>query len=1070
MATSGVYMSDLAELGLQSLSFTQSPARLLITDSNDNILGINNAAKRFLFPSSSSAGPINESARKLKDLPLMLLDQDAQRWIKLDQVLANVREELKRGDASHNCVEAVTSGTHAKPNIPVRIESSLIQTSSGTTFSSLCLVPSETHAEAERSTTAVVPKLMHMKDKILDHMHELVIFCLSVDGNLLVTNKAAEALLGDSTPEVGRGIDWLKERWKVYEPDFSAEIPFEKWGIYPLLTEGVIVRQTIGYYDPTGAPKIIELGGEPIKDDDGNLVAGIVWLKDETSWHKKGEEKFRRICNSIPQMMFALTADIKPEYFNKRWYEYTGLSIEEISSGYNNPFWNICHPEDQVAVEDAWKLAVVSETPVQVQFRCRDSEGDYRWMLCRANCYFDENKQVSKWYGTLTDINEQIEAVEEQCRLRDQLSQIIHSSQLCTMTVENTPDRKISTLHGRMIFPVGDKLAVGANFLEAFKGYDAFTEPLERILTKQGELIGPDITAEIEMKGKWFRCRFTPQGPRNVPAAGRPESISPTRGGPVDAVVLVAADVTARYVADKEKVQLEERESAAVKESQLKSTFLANASHEIRTPISQIIGMSEVLLDTQLETQQMEYTTNINRSANALKAIISDILDLSKIEAKKMTITNSAFDLSLLLNEIINMFKVTTSQKGLNFDHISILDESDHLVIGDQGRVRQILTNLMGNAFKFTSDGFIRMITMRDKDQPNDGKVRIRFIVEDSGVGISDEALKKIFLPFSQADHTTSVRFGGTGLGLSISKELVELMHGEIALERSKGGPGCVAWFTIPFQRYDGRKTIDPVPDSDSNNAMNRFRFEMERAMMRHDEEVSSVGSISPAPSPRARAAQLHSSSPVPAISSGSNLSRATNSATLMPPPDHPASTSRSANSAPIERAGDPIRVLLIDDDPVVRSVAVRHLQGVGCTIYTANNGQQGLDVLETTASAGGLPDLVFTDCRMPKMDGYTFARRVRTHPAAIIRDLPVVAMSAATTDEERARCAEVGMSDFLSKPAKKEEIYQVLSRFLRPRRRRAERTSASTSSSLGPTSAPGPSGTGASAVTGNSN
>ncbi|KAF3235645.1 hypothetical protein TWF192_000671 [Orbilia oligospora] len=938
MATSQEYINDLLELGLQSLSFTQSPARLLIVDPNDNILGINNAARKFLFPSPSPSAPatINELPSKLKDLPLVILDENAR-----------------------------------------------------------------------------------------------------------------------STPEVGKGIDWLKERWKVYEPDFSAEIPFERWGIYPLLTEGRIVRQTIGYFDPTGARKVIELGGEPIKDDDGNLVAGIVWLKDETSWHKKGEEEFRRICNSIPQMMFALTPDIQPEYFNQRWYEYTGLkSVDEIRSRYNNPFWSICHPEDQLAVENAWKNGVTSRSTVQVQFRCKSSAEIYRWMLCRANCHTDEQGNVTKWYGTLTDVNEQIEAVEEQCRLQNQLSQIIHSSQLCVMTIENTPDRRISALHGRMIFPVGDKLALGANFLEAFKGYDAFTEPLERLLTKQGELIGPDITAEIEMKGKWFRCRFTPNGPRSVPAAGKPESTSPTKGGPVDAVTLVAADVTARYIADKEKMQLEERESAAVKESQLKSTFLANASHEIRTPISQIIGMSEVLLDTHLEDQQREYTTNINRSANALKAIISDILDLSKIEAKKMTITNSAFDLNLLLIEIIDMFKVTTSQKGLNFDHISILDESDYLVVGDQGRVRQILTNLMGNAFKFTSDGFIRMITMRDREQPDPERVRIRFTVEDSGVGISDEALKKIFVPFSQADHTTSARFGGTGLGLSISKELVELMQGEIALERSKGSPGCVAWFTIPFQRYDGRKTIDPVRDSESNGAMNRFRFEMERAMKR-DEEVSSVGSISPAPSPRARAAQLHNSPLVPAIPSNSGIPRV--SATLMPPPEHPASTSRTVNSTTVGRRVDPPRVLVIDDDEVVRLVFVRHLEGAGCKVKTANNGQKGLEVLEEMAKSEGLPHLILTDCRMPVMDGYKFTTKVRTHPSADIRNLPVVAMSAATTDEERAHCIKVGMSRFLSKPAKKEELYEVLSDCLRSGR-------VPTPNSSGPTSAPG------AGVMGNSN
>ncbi|KAK6335347.1 hypothetical protein TWF696_002127 [Orbilia brochopaga] len=1024
MATTGPSPSDLSELGLESLSFLQSPARLLVADLRENkILGISIAARKFLFPTSPLSEPTTSLAVNLCDLPLTLLNKDAQRWIKLEQVLANIQEQLKTGGDVDNGVDAITSKDHATPEIPVRLECSIMRTSSGSIYSNVCFLPSKAEVGREKPKTAVLPKLMHMKDKILDHMNELVVFCLSVDGNLLVTNKAAETLLGDSTPVVGRGIDWLKERWKVYEPDFSAEIPFEKWGIYTLLTEGVIVRQTIGYFDPRGNPKIIELGGEPIKDDDGKLVAGIVWLKDETSWHKKGEEKFRRICNSIPQMMFAFTPEIKPEYFNQRWYEYTGLSIEDTSNG-SNPFWNICHPEDQVAVDDAWKFAVISETPVQVQFRCRNSEGKYRWMLCRANCHFDDQGQVVKWYGTLTDINDQIDAVEEQCRLRMQLSQIIVSSQLCVMTVENTPDRRISTLHGRMIFPVGDKLAIGANFLEAFKGYDAFTQPLERLFAKQTSMIGPDITDELEMKGKWFRCRFTPMGNRSVPAAGRPESLSPTRNTPVEAVVLVAADVTARYMSDREKMRLEERESAAVKESQLKSTFLANASHEIRTPISQIIGMSEVLLETQLEPQQKDYTTNINRSANALRAIISDILDLSKIEAKKMAISNTAFDLSLLLSDIIEMFKVTTSKKGLSFEHISILDESDHLVIGDQGRVRQILTNLMGNAFKFTSEGFIRMTTMRDRDQSDPDRIRIRFIVEDSGVGISDEALSKIFVPFSQADQATSAKFGGTGLGLSISKELVELMHGDIALERSKGGHGCVAWFTIPFQRYDGRKDIEKVHDSD--NAMNRFRFEMERAMMRHDAENSSVGSASPAPSPRIKATHLYHGF-------GSS-SKAKSS--LMPPPDHPASSSKGMSLID-PRTGEPPKILLIEDDAIIRQVIVEHLKNFGCSVSTVNNGQQGLDLLEKNLKQGNIPDLVITDCRMPIMDGYTFTTRVRTHPISLVRELQIVAMSAATTDEERDRCKEVGMSHFLSKPVKKEELYEVVVQFLRQKRRK---------------------------------
>lgn len=215
-----------------------------------------------------------------------------------------------------------------------------------------------------------------------------------------------------------------------------------------------------------------------------------------------------------------------------------------------------------------------------------------------------------------------VDAVEQQNQLRDQLSQILHHSQLAAMIIQNTPDRQISSLHGKRIFPVGNELAVGSNFLEVFKEFDEFTKPLERILNNKKDFVGPDITIELNMKGRWFRCRYTPAEPRSLPPAGRADSISPNKAGPVEAVVLVAADFTAKYQSEQalelsaeEKNRLQARESAAMLESQFKSTVLANASHEIRTyafhrllkleisltfssrPIAQIIGMSDFLLD-----------------------------------------------------------------------------------------------------------------------------------------------------------------------------------------------------------------------------------------------------------------------------------------------------------------------------------------------------------------------------------------------------------------------------------------------------------------------------------------
>ena len=277
----------------------------------------------------------------------------------------------------------------------------------------------------------------------------------------------------------------------------------------------------------------------------------------------------------------------------------------------------------------------------------------------------------------------------------------------------------------------------------------------------------------------------------------------------IEGVIGVVMDVTELKVQEeavqkqsKEKRKAMANEAAAKEANRLKSQFLANMSHEIRTPITGVLGMADLLAGMKLDPEQREYVDNIQSSATSLLTVINDILDFSKVESGRLDIEEVQFSLSVIVKEVGRMLQFAVERKNLDF-RLDIGDDigNDLVVIGDPGRVRQILTNLLTNSIKFTNQGYVNFSVVKEKETSD--TIEVRFTVEDTGIGIQEDVRKKLFQPFSQGDASTARRFGGTGLGLTICKNLLDLMHGRMTLD-SKVGSGTTASFWVPFSKPQG--------------------------------------------------------------------------------------------------------------------------------------------------------------------------------------------------------------------------------------------------------------------------
>jgi PAS domain S-box-containing protein len=773
----------------------------------------------------------------------------------------------------------------------------------------------------------------------------------------------------------------------------------------------------------------------------------------------------RTLMDNLPDHIYFKDLHSRFIRVNKAMVEWFGLSDPAQALGKTDfDFFSDEHAQQAYADEQE---VIRTGRPIQaIEEKETWPDGRETWVSTTKMSLRDANGNIIGTFGVSRDITarKQAEAalIEERHLLRtlmDNIPDVIYFKDL---------ESRFTRINRALAkaFGLSDPAqAVGKTDFDFFTeehAQQAFADEQEIIRTGQAMLAK-------EEKETWPDGHVTWASTTKMPLRDIDGNIIGTFG--------VSRDITGRKQAERELHKAKEMAEAA---SRAKSEFLAMMSHEIRTPMNGIIGMTELALDTPLSPEQREYLNSVKESADTLLTLINDILDFSKIEAGRLSLDASQFDLQDTLSNTMRSLALRADKKGLELTWETLPDLPAHLV-GDPGRLRQILVNLVGNAIKFTEHGEVDLRV--EIDSQGEDWVALHFCVSDTGIGISREKHQQIFEAFTQADSSTTRKYGGTGLGLPISTRLVKLMEGRMWLE-SEWNKGSKFHFTAKFGLVKGPRP-QPAPPPKVNlqgtpvlviddNATNRRilggmlkGWAMLPTLAERGEEgleairrARDMGKTFPlilldaqmpgmdgfAVVERMKQDPTLAGSAIMMLTSAGRRGDAARCRELgiaaylvkpirqselleailrvlgqpSPRKAHPDLVTRHT----IRQARRKARILVAEDSAISRELAMRLLQKEGHTVLAATTGREALDMWEKDAEGF---DIILMDVQMPDLDGFQAAARIREKEKGSGKHIPIIAMTAYAMTGDRERCLAAGMDAYVAKPIRPQDLFETI-------------------------------------------
>jgi two-component system sensor histidine kinase/response regulator len=811
-------------------------------------------------------------------------------------------------------------------------------------------------------------------------------------------------------------------------------------------------------------------------DAGGGSIKGGIGIIEDISDRKRVEEALHKINQTMEAIIFAspdgigtMTLNGKMQFMSDKLLKMYGFSVEERDDVIGRSAYDFIDPSyHQTLAENMRKLMTgESDHKVKHYLAVRKDKSRFYFEINYSILYNSLGKPTSIIFVE-RDVTERIKADEELIQAKRAADLILDTS-LVPIAVTNKSMGVILRTNQAM----ADFHRISLEHIYEHKVTDAFVN-----VVRQKAIIFNAIKKKGQLKGHEMKLRRGGTGEE----AWVLLSVHPIEYLGVKAFMASIIDISEIKKIQGELAEAKEKAEAA---TIAKSQFLATMSHEIRTPMNSIIGLSHMALKTAMDNKQLDYLIKIERSAYALLGIINEILDFSKIEAGRLNIEQTELDLEHVLDTVSNIVSQKAHEKGLEFS-IRISHDVPVNLIGDPLRIGQILSNYCSNAIKFTETGEI--VVSADLQEKLENKVKIRFAVRDTGIGLTEEQQKKMFQKFSQADSSTTRKFGGTGLGLAISKSLAELMGGEVGLD-STFGKGSTFFFTAIMEVQKVQKRDEYIPSADIlglnilivddndtareilKEALETFSFKATLAksgeeaidlvvnnkghqfdLILMDWKMPGLNGIE-----TSKIILQKNSIKTPTIimvtAFGKDeiadkaleigikgflikpVSYSLLFDTIMEVLGKEVRTKRSRAEKGLKHkdALEKIKgaiILLVEDNEINQQVASELLELAGFVVEIAGNGKECLDKVLTN----GIPsryDIILMDLQMPVMDGYTATIELRKHPE--YNDLPIVAMTADAMTGIKEKCISIGMVDFVAKPIEPDEVFGALVKWIKP-------------------------------------